>query len=79
MTWGVTVMQPSPRYAHSVHNYYHFALVLSKGLRSFREFRERHMTLKLLLKRREMAVTPCGTQGAFHVSMCDCKSSFFPL
>lgn len=68
-------MQPFPRYADSVRNYIHFALVLSKSSRSFRE---RHMTLPLLLKTREMAVTPCGTQGAFHVSMClTAKGGFF--
>lgn len=73
-------MQALPRYADSVGNYHDLALVLSKSSRSFRELRERHMTLPLLLKRREMAVTPCGTQGAFHVYMClTAKGGFFSL
>lgn len=70
-------MQPFPCYADSVHNYDHFSLVLSKSSSSSHEFRERHMTLPLLLKRREMAVTPCGTQGAVHVSMCLTAKVFF--
>lgn len=70
MMGGLTVIQRFPCYADSVRS---SALVPSTSTCSFREFREFHMILLWFCqncwKGRELAVTPCGTQGAFHVSV----------